>query len=175
MPIGEILLGSALAGAIGGAVGGELAGRKAADNFKQLYNILAKQQTVEGGSVITNISNSLFNRNVKPSWSYLPYFTAPAGGSVLIQKDTVATATYIYGFFIAAGEANAFLINWTFAGSIYSRLIPLGGVGAVETIDCVPLNEGQPADKKSVITITNINAGGAGILYQAGLLIGEVN
>jgi len=81
---------------------------------------------------------------------------------------------YIYGFFISVGEANEFLIKWTSDGANYSVRIPFGGKGALHYIDFAPLNEGLPADSGTTVSITNVNAGSAGIIYQARLLYAEV-
>ena len=44
----------------------------------------------------------------------------------------------------------------------------------MEAIDQVPINEGLPADAATNVTITNVTAGGVGIVYQAKLLYGEI-
>jgi hypothetical protein len=38
-------------------------------------------------------------------------------------------------------------------------------------VDVIALNEGLPADGGTSVTITNVNAGSAGVVYQAALLV----
>jgi hypothetical protein len=116
-----------------------------------------------------------WGRNVSPSWVHGGEVPAPESNTVLVSK-TVSTGKigFIYGFFITAGEANDFKINWTSGGVAYSRRIVLGSKGSVQYVDFVALNEGLPADSGTTITITNINAGGVGQVYQAGILYAEV-
>jgi hypothetical protein len=116
-----------------------------------------------------------WGRNVSPVWVHGGEVTAPAAGTALVSK-TVSTGKsgYIYGFFISAGEANDFKINWTSGGTAYSRRIPVGGKGAIQYVDFTPFNEGLPADAGSSVTITNVNAGSTGIVYQAAILYAEV-
>ncbi|MEM1710635.1 MAG: hypothetical protein QW820_07070 [Sulfolobales archaeon] len=116
-----------------------------------------------------------WGRDVSPSWVHAAEVTAPAAGTALVSKTVSAGMSgYIYGFFISVGEANEFLINWTSGGASYSVRIPFGGKGALHYIDFAPLNEGLPADSGTTVSITNVNAGSAGIIYQARLLYAEV-
>ncbi len=116
-----------------------------------------------------------WGRDVAPAWVHGAEVTAPAAGTALVSK-TVGTGKtgYIYGFFISAGEANDFMINWTSGATAYSIRIPFGGKGSLHFADFIPLNEGLGADAGSTITITNVNAGGTGIIYFARLLYAEV-
>jgi len=116
-----------------------------------------------------------WGRAVDPIWIHAAEVTAPAAGTALVSK-TVSTGKvgYIYGFFISAGEANDFKINFTSGATAYSIRVPFGGKGSLQYIDFTSINEGLGADAGSSITITNINAGGAGIVYQARLLYSEV-
>jgi len=116
-----------------------------------------------------------WGRNVAPVWVHGDEVVAPAAGTALVSK-TVSTGKsgYIYGFFISAGEANDFKISWTSGGTAYSRRIVLGGKGTVLYADFVPLNEGLPADSGTAVSITNVNAGGAGVIYQVAILYAEV-
>jgi len=124
---------------------------------------------------LSRLYTTLFARDVNPAWVHGGEVTAPAAGTALVSK-TVSTGKtgYIYGFFISAGEANDFKINWTSGGSSYSIRIPFGGKGCVHYIDFIPMNEGLSADAGSSITITNVNAGSSGVVYQARLLYAEV-
>ncbi|MEM1555454.1 MAG: hypothetical protein QXM54_02870, partial [Desulfurococcaceae archaeon] len=115
-----------------------------------------------------------WGRNVSPFWVHGSEVTAPAANTALVSK-TVSTgkAGYIYGFFISAGEANDFKINWTSGGTAYSTRIIFQGGGSLQYIDFCPLNEGLPADGGTTISITNVNAGSEGIVYQARIIYAE--
>jgi hypothetical protein len=118
---------------------------------------------------------NILGRDISLAWVHGSEVTAPAAGTALVSKTVSAGRTgYIYGFFISAGEANDFKINWTSGGASYSIRIPFSNKGAIHYIDVIPLNEGMGADPGSSITITNVNAGSSGIVYQARLLYGEV-
>ncbi|MEM3988647.1 MAG: hypothetical protein QXZ22_08660 [Sulfolobales archaeon] len=116
-----------------------------------------------------------FGKNVVPTWIHAAEVTAPAANTNLVSK-TVSSGKqgYIYGFFISAGEANDFKINWTSGGTARSIRIPFGGKGALQYVDITAINEGFPADAGSTITITNVNAGSSGVIYQARILYAEV-
>jgi len=115
-----------------------------------------------------------WGRDVAPAWVHGDEVVAPVANTALVSV-TVSTgrAGYIYGFFISCGEANDFKINWVVGGAAKSVRIPMAK-GSLHYVDFIPLNEGMPADGGSSITITNVNAGGAGVIYQARLLYGEV-
>jgi len=116
-----------------------------------------------------------WGRVITPSWVHAAEVVAPLIGAILITKAVgVGKSGYIYGFFISAGEANNFLINWTSGGVAKSKRIVFSALGSIEAIDQVPLNEGLPADAATNVTITNVSAGGVGIVYQANLLYGEI-
>jgi hypothetical protein len=116
-----------------------------------------------------------FGRDITLYWVDGNEITAPVAGTALVsQTVTSGKSGYIYGFFISAGETNNFKINWTSGGTAKSRKIVLGGPGTLQYVDFVPINEGFPADGGSSITITNVNAGSTGIVYQASILYGEV-
>jgi len=114
-------------------------------------------------------------RNITLAWIYGGEATAPAAGTSLVSK-TVSTgkAGYVYGIFISAGEANDFKINWTSKGTAYSIRIAFSSKGVLIVSDDKAINEGLAADGGSTISITNVNAGSSGIVYQAGILYGEV-
>jgi hypothetical protein len=78
---------------------------------------------------------------------------------------------YIYGFYINAGEGNDFRINWTSGGVARSRRIVFPGKGTLQYVDVIAFNEGLPADGGTSVTITNVNAGSSGSVYQAALLV----
>jgi len=116
-----------------------------------------------------------WGRAVEPEWVHAAEVTAPSAGTALVTKSVGTGKTgYIYGFFISAGEANDFKINWTSGGNAKSIRIPFSGKGSLQYIDFAALNEGMGADAGTDITITNVDAGGAGVVYQARLLYAEV-
>jgi hypothetical protein len=123
----------------------------------------------------TAVNTIRWGRNVSPIWIHAAEKTSPiAGGTLLLKVVSSGKSGYIYGFFISAGEANNFKINWVSGGSGYSIRIPFGGLGAVQYADFVAMNEGAPADGSSTITVTNVSAGQAGVYYQARLLYAEI-
>ena len=113
-----------------------------------------------------------WGRDVEPAWVHGGEVTAPVAGTALVAW-TVPTgkAGYIYGFFISAGEGNDFKLNWTSGGVAYSRRIVFPGKGTLHFVDVIALNEGLPADPGTTVSITNVNAGSAGVVYQAALLV----
>jgi len=116
-----------------------------------------------------------WGREVSPTWVHAVEQVAPGALTALVtQAVTAGMIGYIYGFFISVGEGNDFLINWTSATVAYTRRLVFGAGGTVEAIDQVAINDGLPADAGTNITITNVNVGGAGIIYQACLLYAEV-
>ena len=136
-------------------------------------------ETIDPTSLYNNIysmpANIRWGRNVTPAWVIGSETTAPAAGTALVSK-TVSTGKtgYIYGFMITAGEANDFKINWTSGATSYSKRIVFGGKGTVHFVDVIPLNEGLPANAGTSVTITNVNAGGTGIVYQCAILYAEL-
>ena len=135
---------------------------------------LAKLQNLDLAlSVLAGVQR--WGRNVSPTWVHAAEVTAPAAGTALVSK-TVSTGKsgYIYGFFISSGEANDFKVNWTSGAAAYSKRIVLGGKGTVQYADFIAFNEGLPADAGTSVTITNVNAGSTGIVYQAAILYAEV-
>ena len=116
-----------------------------------------------------------WGRNVTPVWVIGSEYTAPSANTALVSK-TVSTGKtgYIYGFMITAGEANDFKINWTSGTVAYSKRITFGGKGTVYFTNNIALNEGLPADAGTSVTITNVNAGSSGIVYQCALLYAEM-
>ncbi|RLA80990.1 MAG: hypothetical protein DRG33_01375 [Deltaproteobacteria bacterium] len=116
-----------------------------------------------------------WGRYVDPEWTHAAEVTAPSAGTALVTKSVGTGKTgYIYGFFISAGESNDFKINWTSGGNAKSIRIPFSGKGALHYINYSALNEGIGADAGTDITITNINAGSSGVIYQARLFYAEV-
>jgi len=116
-----------------------------------------------------------WGRDVSPVWIHSGEVSAPTAGTALVSQ-TVSSGKvgFIYGFYITASEANDFLINWVTGGASKSIRIKFTGAGSLQYVDFIPLNEGLPADGGSSITITNVNAGSTGSVYQARLLYVEV-
>ena len=116
-----------------------------------------------------------WGRAISVAWVHAAEQVAPGAGAVLVTRAVSAGVSgYIYGFFISAQEANNFLLNWTSGGVACSIRIIFGGLGSTEAVDPVALNEGLPADAGTNVTITNVNAAAALMVYQARLLYGEV-
>jgi hypothetical protein len=116
-----------------------------------------------------------WGKNVTPFWVLGSELTAPAANTALVSRTVTTGKTgFVYGLIITAGEANDFKLNWTSGGTARSVRFMLASRGSVVLISPIALNEGLPADGGSSITITNINAGSSGIVYQAALLYAEV-
>jgi len=116
-----------------------------------------------------------WGRGVEPEWVHADEVTAPAADTALVSVTVSAGKTgYIYGFFISAGEANDFKINWTSGGVAKSIRVPFSGKGVMQQVCVTALNEGLGADAGTDVTITNVNAGGTGVVYQARILYVEV-
>ncbi len=140
-----------------------------ADNLKQVLAEKLREE-LERASRLQR-----WGRDVQPFWVHGTEVTAPATGTTLVSKTVSAGKSgYIYGFYISVGEANDFLISWTSGGTAYSIRIVFASRGSLHFVDLVPLNEGLPADGGTSITITNVNAGSAGVAYQARLFYAEV-
>jgi hypothetical protein len=107
------------------------------------------------------------------TWVYGSVASAPAAGTALASYSVPSGKQgYIYGYFISASEANQFEIRWTSSATARAiRIIFIAG-GTVHAASLLALNEGLPADPGTAISIVNINAGAAGSVYQAGLLVG---
>ena len=111
----------------------------------------------------------------KPSWYRAAEVSAPGAGTALITKTvTAGKHGYIYGFLISAQEANDFKINWTNAGNPYSIRVVFANKGSTQDTEDIALNGLLSADAGTNITITNINVGVVGIIYQAALLYLEL-
>jgi hypothetical protein len=147
--------------------GASLTARDWSSDFAKLQNLdvpLTTQATLKR-----------FGRDVSPFWVYGSEATAPAAGTALVSRTVTSGKTgYIYGLIITAGEANDFRLNWTSGGTTRSVRFALASRGSVVLISPVALNEGLSADGGSSITITNVNAGSSGIVYQAALLVAEL-
>jgi hypothetical protein len=113
-----------------------------------------------------------WGRDVSPVWVHGGEIATPATNTTLVSWTVPeGKVGYIYGFFISAGEGNDFRINWTSGGVTRSRRIVFPGRGTLQYVDVVAFNEGLPADPGTSVTITNVNAGSAGVVYQVALLV----
>ena len=111
----------------------------------------------------------------EPIWVRGVAVIAPGAGAVLITRAVGAGMVgHIYGFFISTQEANNFLMNWTSGGAAYSNRIVFGGLGTTQCVSPISLNGDLPADAGTNITITNVTAGAAGMIYQCHILYMEV-
>lgn len=136
---------------------------------------MGKHYALAREAILATLTDARWGRDVSPEWVHATEQTAPGAGTALVTKAVTAGKTgYIYGFLISAQEANDFLLNWTSGGVARSKRIIFGSGGSTECVDTVALNEGLGADGGTDITITNVTAAGAGKIYQANLLYGEV-
>jgi len=149
-------------------VGGTaITGRDWSNDFAKLQNLDVAL------SVLATLQR--WGRNVSPVWVHGGEITAPPANTALVSKTvTSGKFGYIYGFFINAGEANDFRINWTSGSTSYSRRIVFPSKGSLQYVDFTAFNEGLPASGGTSITITNVNAGSSGVVYQAAILYAEV-
>jgi hypothetical protein len=116
-----------------------------------------------------------WGRVVYPAWVHGDPVTAPGAGATLVSKTVSSNKRgYIYGFIITVPEPNAVTLSWISSGATRTLKIEFGGKGTLKDSSPLPINEGYPADPGTNISITVVNAGSAGLTYQASLLVGEV-
>lgn len=121
------------------------------------------------------VNSVRYGRRIVPTWTDGTEVTAPAANSNLVSVSVPTGKTgLIYGFYITAQEANDFKITWTSGAVARSKRIVFGSAGTTFFDSPTALNEGAAADAGTSITIQNVNAGAAGKIYQAGLLIGTI-
>ncbi len=113
-----------------------------------------------------------WGRDVTPTWVHGGEVIAPPANTALVSWAVPSGKTgYIYGFFISADEGNDFKLNWASGGVAYSRRVVFSSKGTLHFVDVIALNEGLPADPGTNVTITVVNAGNGGAVYQAALLV----
>ena len=167
--------------------GTALTGRDWSSDFARLQNLDVALSTRASEATLSAIKAKTDNfdvtlsalsrlvrwgRVVVPSWVHGGEVTAPAANTALVSWTVPAGKVgYIYGFYINTSEGNDFRISWTSDGVAYSRRIVFPSKGTLHFVDVIALNEGLPADAGTSVTITNINAGSAGIVYQVALLV----
>jgi hypothetical protein len=138
------------------------------------YNVAESNRLLGNLDVTLSALSRLirWGRDVSPAWVHGGEVTAPPANTALVSWTVPAGKVgYIYGFYINASEGNEFKINWTSGSVAYSRRIVFPGKGTLQYVDIVAFNEGLPADGGTSVTITNVNTGSEGIVYQAALLV----
>ena len=147
---------------------------------KTLYLIVGSADTefdLAQGDALAQIIGTYtrWGRLIVPSWVYAAEVVAPVAGAVLVtQAVTAGKSGYIYGVFMTLQEGNDLLLNWTSGGVANSKRFNFGSSGTIETADPIAMNDGLPADAGTNVTVTVITTAGAGKIYQANLLYGEV-
>jgi len=114
-----------------------------------------------------------YGRLISLKWYNGDIKNGVVANDTLVSVDIpVGSKGYIYGFYATCGDANNVYINWISNGDPYKILIqfPTGGVVSYDSM--IPLNEDNPADSNSSISLT-VEKVGAG-LYQGRLLIGII-
>jgi len=147
------------------------------DNQNLFFNTLANSAQPAAGTIYwikPSLNSTKWGIPGAPTWNYNVAITAPGAGAVLATHTVAAGVKgYIFGISISVGEANVFLLNWISGGTARSKRIVFGSQGSIVDVEEVAMNAGLLADTGTAITITNINAGGAGVVYQADVLVGE--
>ena len=104
----------------------------------------------------------------EPSWTYGTSATAPLALATLVTKTVAAGKTgQLFGFHISAGEANSFQIS----GGTTTLTYHLAAAGPIDIVLSAPIIANIAAGAS--ITIKNVTAAAAGIVYQASLLTDE--
>ena len=123
-----------------------------------------------------------YGRDTQLGWESKEDTTGPfAANYELVGLDLEPNYNYyIYGYRITSGEPNIFYIRWLSDGDVKYHLVDFPSDGTVVYTDNIPINEGEPANVRYGSSIVRIGlfalgAGGAGVKYGAGLLIGRVD
>jgi len=133
---------------------------------------LAKETTLS--SLLSAMVKFRWGEDIEPDWIVGAEATAPAAGTNLVSK-TVGTGVTgrIFGIHISANEANEFKLIWTSGGVARSLRFSLASAGVIYIASQTPMNKDLLADEGTTISIQNVGAGSAGIVYQASLLYAE--
>jgi hypothetical protein len=125
---------------------------------------------MSGARLSNNASGTLrWGTSKPPFWVDGGELTAPALDTALVTKTvTKGKEGKVFGVHISTPEANAFRLN---IGTTVSKRFDLPVGGTVEVVLAAPLEDDIPGE--TVITISNITAGGGGAVYQASLLYSE--
>ena len=101
------------------------------------------------------------------------YVTAPAANANLTTFTVPSTnRAAVIAVLIDATEGNLFDVVWTSGGQTRSYRLRLPSDGVVSYDFRPGLNTDLPAEPNTSIIIRNVNAGSAGSLYKADMLIG---
>lgn len=124
---------------------------------------------VFGGVDYARITKKLrWGIDAEPKWIDGGEIAEPPSGRELVSVTVPeGRSGYVFGFFMSATEANDFKLNWVEDGVLKSIRIILPSRGSVHYADFIYLCR---ADGNTSISITNVNDGTAGSLYQARLL-----
>ncbi|MEM2313130.1 MAG: hypothetical protein QXP83_07895 [Candidatus Nezhaarchaeales archaeon] len=137
-----------------------------------IVNLFRRALERYGAARTTDYRRIRWGIDAEPDWVDGDKVTAPPAGTVLVSKLVPTGKTgYIFGFFLSVGEANDFDLNYTSGGVAKSLRIIFGGKGTLHFTD---VKEMCKSDGGSTVSITNVNAGSTGIIYQARLLYAEV-
>lgn len=104
----------------------------------------------------------------EPTWTHGAENTAPGDLTALVTK-TIGTGKtgQLYGFHVSAGEANSFRVSDGTTTLLYHS----AGAGPIDIVLPSPLIKDIVAGAS--ITVKNVNAAAAGIVYQASVLTDE--
>lgn len=136
------------------------------------------------GSIVTQSSARMmrYGRDIRIGWVSEEAIVGPQVADYEMVSITVPYGqdVYIYGYRITAGEPNAFYLEWESGGVTMYHLIDFPSDGTVVYTDAVPINEGYPANRRqgsstTKVSMSSINAMGAGVRYGAGILLGGVS
>lgn len=105
----------------------------------------------------------------EPSWVFGNETTEPGAGATLVSKEVSTGKTgRVYGVSICSPEANEFRL---YSGATAKKRYSISAAGTIEIILANPIIDDVSAG--TAITIKNVNAGGAGLVYKADLLYDE--
>jgi len=105
----------------------------------------------------------------EPAWVYGDETTAPGAGTTLVsQTVTTGKTGRVFGVSICSPEANDFRL---YAGSTVRKRYSIASAGTFEIVLGIPILDAIAAG--TVITIKNVTAATAGLVYKADLLYDE--
>jgi len=105
----------------------------------------------------------------EPTWTYGSETTAPGAEATLVSKTVSSGKTgKVFGISISSPEANDFRL---YSGTTVKKRYSISAAGAIEVILANPIID--DVGTGTAITIKNVNAGAAGLIYKADLLYDE--
>jgi len=105
----------------------------------------------------------------EPEWVYGSEATAPGAEATLVSKTVSLEKTgRVFGISISSPEANDFRL---YSGATAKKRYSISAAGTIEIILANPIIDDVSAG--TAITIKNVNAGAAGLIYKADLLYDE--